>query len=107
MEISGKVIAVLPLKEGASWKAQDFIIETKGQYPKKVCLNLFGDKVALMPNVGDEVTASIEIESREYNDKWFTTVRVWKIAITQTAQIQNQTASGPVGGVNSDTDLPF
>lgn len=103
MEIQGKVIAVLPLREGASWKAQDFIIETKGQYPKKVCLSLFGDKVVLMPNIGDEVTASIEIESREYNDKWFTTVRAWKIATHSAAQAHQPS----IDSINPSDPLPF
>ena len=93
MEIKGTIIQVLPIKTGegkkGTWKSQDCIIETDGKYPKKVCVNVWGDnidKFALCVN--DKVTAHIEIESREYKDSWFTTVRVWKVEkekeVTQT-----------------------
>lgn len=84
MEIKGTIIQVLPIKTGdgknGTWKSQDYIIETEGKYPKKVCVNVWGnniDKFALCVN--DKVTAHIEIESREYKDSWFTTVRAWKV----------------------------
>jgi len=55
-------------------------LETPGQYPKKVCLHLWGEKVdehKLSP--GDKITASVNVESREYNGRWYTDVRAWKI----------------------------
>ena len=50
MEIKGRIIHVLPLQEGVSkagnpWKKQEYVLETEEQYPRKVCFNLFGDKV--------------------------------------------------------------
>ena len=55
-------------------------METPGQYPKKVCMNLWGDKVdEIKIGVGDKITASINIESREYNGRWYTDVRAWKV----------------------------
>lgn len=110
MEITGKVIAILPLREGSNsnggWKSQDFVVETTGQYPKKVCLNLFGDKVGLMPNINEDVTASIEVESREYNEKWFTTVRVWKL-VKNGAQTPQQATNTVVEVDSADDGLPF
>lgn len=84
MEISGVVINLLPLQSGqgknGTWKKQEFILETPGQYPKKVCMNLWGDKVdEIKISVGDKITASINIESREYNGRWYTDVRAWKV----------------------------
>ena len=43
MQINGKLINLLPLqtgqgKNGNEWKKQEFILETSGQYPKKVCI---------------------------------------------------------------------
>ncbi|MFM8912897.1 MAG: DUF3127 domain-containing protein, partial [Flammeovirgaceae bacterium] len=72
MEISGKVIGLLPMQTGqgknGTWKKQEFILETPGQYPKKVCVSLWGDKVdEFRVNPGDSLTASINVESREYN----------------------------------------
>ena len=49
MDISGKVIQILPKQTGAGkngeWKKQDIIVETDGQYPKKVCVSIWGDKI--------------------------------------------------------------
>jgi hypothetical protein len=49
MEITGKIIQVLPLQSGTSargeWKKQEFILETEEQYPRKVCISCWGDKV--------------------------------------------------------------
>jgi Domain of unknown function (DUF3127) len=84
MEISGVVVNLLPLQSGqgknGTWKKQEFILETPGQYPKKVCMNLWGEKVdEIKISVGDKITASINIESREYNGRWYTDVRAWKV----------------------------
>jgi len=85
MEIKGKLIQKLELVSGNSsngeWKKQQYIIETDGQYPKKVCLMLWNDSVSLLDkyNIGDEIISHINIESREYNDRWYTDVKAWKI----------------------------
>lgn len=84
MEISGKVIEILPEQQGegraGNWRRLDFILELPGQYPRKVCVGIWGDRIdQARLQVGEEVTASIDIESREYNGKWFTSVKAWKI----------------------------
>ena len=85
LAISGVVLSILPLQSGTSkagnqWQKQDFILETQGQYPRKVCICLFGDNVEKFPlQVGQSVTASIDIESREFNGRWYTDVRAWNI----------------------------
>ena len=86
MEPIGKIIQILPLQEGVSkagnpWKKQEYILETLGtQYPRKVCFNLFGDNVDKFPmQVGQDVTVSIDIESREFNGRWDTDVRAWNV----------------------------
>lgn len=84
MEIKGKVVQLLPLQTGAgkngTWKKQDFVIETDGQYPKKVCISAWGDKVgAESLQVGKDVNVSFDVESREYNGKWYTDLKAWKL----------------------------
>ena len=86
MELIGKIIQALPLQEGVSkagnaWKKQEYILETLGtQYPRKVCFNLFGDNVDKFPmQVGQDVTVSIDLESREFNGRWYTDVRAWNV----------------------------
>lgn len=84
LEISGKIMKLLPEQTGSgkngAWKKQEFILETVEQYPKKVCISAWGDKVDALQNysIGDDIKVSFNIESREYNERWYTDVRVWK-----------------------------
>jgi hypothetical protein len=84
MDVKGKVIQLLQEQTGAgkkgTWRKQEFIVETQGQYPKKVCLSMWGDKIQQFNvSVGDMVSASVELESREYNGRWYTEARAWKV----------------------------
>ena len=85
MDVKGKVAQLLPLQTGMGkkgpWKKQEFILETPGQYPKKICFSIWGDKVdQFNVAVGDLLSVSVDLESREYNGKWYTEARAWKIA---------------------------
>jgi hypothetical protein len=86
MEITGKIIAVLPERGGVSktgneWKMQEYVIETHEQYPKKICFNVFGaDKIAQFNiQAGDEMTVSFDINAREYNGRWYNDIRAWRV----------------------------
>lgn len=85
MELSGKVIQKLPevggnSKSGNAWRKQEFILETGGQYPKKVCVSLWGDKIDQFSiTEGENVNLSIDVESREYNGRWYTEVKAFKV----------------------------
>ena len=85
IKIYGTVQAALPLQSGTSkngneWKKQEYILETIEQYPRKVKFDLFGDKVDQYPlQQGNVVTLSVNIESREFNGRWYTDVRAWKV----------------------------
>ena len=85
MEITGKVVECLPLKSGQSangeWRKQDYVLETSGEYPKKVCFMAWGDKIEQFAiQQGDNLTVSIDLESREYNGRWYTDVKAWKVS---------------------------
>ena len=83
MEIEGNIIQILPQQKGSSsrgeWAKQDFILETQGQYPKKVCIAVWNNKFEVEPYLNKTVKVSINVESREYNEKWYTDVKAWKI----------------------------
>lgn len=85
LTISGRIALILPLQTGTSkvgkpWQKQEYILDTGGQYPKKVCFSLFGDSITKFPlPVGQDVTVSIDIESREWNSRWYTEVRAWNV----------------------------
>ncbi len=95
MDVKGRLIQVLPLqtgtsKAGNSWSKQEFVIETEEQFPKKVCFTLFGDKVSLLEkfSVGDEMEVAFNLESREFNGKWYSNINAWKISSAQSTQEQ-------------------
>ena len=122
MEISGKIIAVLPLATGegknGTWRSQDYVLETPDQYPRKVCFNLFNDRIEQYPMaIDDVVTVSFDIESREYNGRWFTSIRAWKVE-KKVAEVAGAVPPPPLsaapfepnnndGGSNDGSDLPF
>ncbi|MCE7862829.1 MAG: DUF3127 domain-containing protein [Bacteroidetes bacterium CHB5] len=115
MDISGVVVALLPLqsgqgKSGKAWKKQEFILEIPGQFPRKVCLSLWGEKVdENRVTIGEKITASINLESREYNNRWYTEARVWKI--TRSGNAGSNEAPPPTDDFIPESggsdDLPF
>lgn len=119
LEITGRVIQKLNKTEGVSkagkpWSKQEFVIETQEQYPRKVCMSVMNEKVNELENinVGDTVKASLNIESREYQGRWYTDVRAWRIDVQGGAQAEQGTGGTTVNPPehNSDSatdDLPF
>ena len=86
LSVKGKVQQILKPESGVSragkeWTKQEFVIETEEQYPKSVCFTLFGEKVSLVEGLaaGQEVEVSFNLESREYNGRWFHNINAWKI----------------------------
>lgn len=86
MEVVGKIIQVLPAQEGVGrngnpWKVQPYVLETFDQYPRKVHFEVFGEKrIKQNPcDIDQVVTVSFDIESREFNGRWYTSIRAWKI----------------------------
>ena len=74
MQLNAKLIQLLPLQSGTGkngqWKKQDIIVETEGQYPKKICISIWGDKInenQLQPS--NELKIDFDIESREFNGR--------------------------------------
>lgn len=84
MEVKGKIIVALPEISGTSragnpWKKREYVLETQETYPRKIYFDFFGDRADQYPlQVGQEIILSFDIESREYNGRWFTSIRGWK-----------------------------
>ena len=86
MQLTAKVIQLLPLQTGTGkngeWKKQDIIVETDGQYPKKICISVWGDKInSSLLVVGNKLKIDFDIESREYNSRWYTDVKAWRTEV--------------------------
>ena len=92
MDITGKIIAVLPTRSGTSakgtqWSSQTSVIETHEQYPKRVAFDVLGDKIKEFNlQVGEEVTVSFDINAREFNGKWFNSVNAWHVTRVDSQQ---------------------
>lgn len=86
LEIDGKVVQILPEQSGTTsagkaWRKQAFVIETEEQYPKKVVFNAWSDNVESIKQLGSgtKVKISFRVESREFNERWYTDLTAWKI----------------------------
>ena len=84
MQLTAKLIQILPLQTGSGkngeWKKQDIIVETDGQYPKKICVSVWGDKInADHLKVVNKLKIDFDVDSREYNSRWYTDVKAWKV----------------------------
>jgi len=106
MEFSGKIIAILQPKSGVAkatgneWKAQEYVIENHDQYPKKMCFEVFGvDKIDQFGiQMGEELNVSFDIDARQWQDRWFNSIRAWKV--------ERVAAGAPMGAGASVPPLP-
>ena len=103
MEVKGKIIVALPEVSGTSqtgkaWKKREYVLETQDSFPRKIHFDFFGERADQYPlNLGDDIVLSFDIESREYNGRWYTSIRGWK------AEKAN---SGAAAGMPADTNYP-
>ena len=111
MEISGKIIAILQPKGGVSkagneWKMQEYVIETHEQYPKKMCFEVFGAEKIEQFNIqiGEELTVSFDVDARQWQDRWFNSIRAWNVNRSMEPQLTTQPTS--LANSNND-DLQF
>lgn len=118
MEIKGTIIQALPevsgvSKAGNNWKKREYVLEnTEGQFPRKVAFTCFGDNAdKIQLAVGDQVNMFFDIESREFNGRWYTDIRCWR-ADKLTADVPGAPTAGapvppPPVAPAADEDFPF
>ncbi len=109
MDINGKLVQLLGVQTGQGkngpWKKQEFILETGDTYPKKVCIAVWGEKIDMSQfQVGDAIQVSFDVESREFNGRWYTDVKAWKVVSQGSSPAPAY--SGPIDPMPAD-DLPF
>lgn len=133
MEISGKIIVALPevggtSKAGNTWKKREYVLETQETYPRKIFFNFFNERADQYPlNVGETYTISFDIESREFNGRWYTDISAFAASEAAAGAPQpaftNQAAPAPASPAptfgqpmtqdpfssadNNTDDLPF
>lgn len=103
-ELTGKVIAVLPLASGVSnrtgkeWASQEYVIEEQNaRYPQRVCFKVFGsDKIQQFAlQLGEIVIVKLELGAREYNGKWYNEINCWNVERPQMQGIPQQQNNRP------------
>jgi hypothetical protein len=99
MEITGKVLQVLPLQSGTGangvWKKQEVVFDQGGNYPKKVVIAFWKDLADTKFTIGQTLNLSVDCESREFNGKWYTDIKCWKILSSVDAQPAQQQSQPP------------
>ena len=113
MQLTAKLTQLLPIQIGTGkngeWKKQDIIVETDGQYPKKVCISIWGDKNNEgQLQIGNLLQIDFDIESREYNGRWYTDIKAWKIEVADGSSNKTETvAYESEHNTMEDDILPF
>ncbi len=115
MQLTAKLNQLLPIQTGTGkngeWKKQDIIVESDGQYPKKLCISIWGDKInESQLQIGNLLKIDFDIESREYNTKWYTDIKAWKIEIVEINtqnSINNSVSTDDFIQNSEDEEWPF
>ena len=108
MEITGKIIFALERRAGKSartgndWASQSYVLETHDQYPRRMVFDVFGDDKIQQFNLqpGQELTVSFDIDAREYQGRWFNSIRAWRVMPAQAP------GAAPVAGVSPQVGAP-
>lgn len=83
MDIEGMIVFDLGLQTGTSkagnpWQKHEYVLETLGQYPRKVKFDVFGDRCNTLTFVqGQRYRVMVDAESREFNGRWYTDLRAY------------------------------
>ena len=111
MELTGKIIAVLPAQSGVSartgnnWMSQDYVIEVPGQFPRKCLFRIFGEDRIKQFNIqqGEDLTIQFDIDAHEFNGRWFNDIRAYNVirGQVQPAAAPQAAAFPPTGGATS------
>jgi hypothetical protein len=118
MQLTAKLIEVLAIQIGqgknGEWRKQDIIVETDGQYPKKICISLWGDKITdTNLQIGKQYRYDLDIESREYSGRWYTDIKAWRIDLSNNENSNTETSVPPPSlpplnmDDEDDSGLPF
>ena len=113
MKIIAKLTQILPLQTGfgknGQWRKQDVIVETDGQYPKNICISIWGDNInENQLIIGAQLSIDFDMESREFNGKWYTDVKAWKIDLVDNIIVNESIKSDFTSEEDiEDNGLPF
>ena len=111
MEITGKIVKTLDVqtgtsKDGKEWKKQSFLVETTEQYNNLYCIDIFGaekvDNFAKYQKVGNNVKVTFNVNTNEWNGKYFTSLQSWRID-----KAEGVTTPEPAPIEDNTDEMPF
>lgn len=113
MEISGRITKVLEQRSGTSkttgtvWVSQTYVLETRETQPRRLAFEVFGEDRIKSMNIlpGEDLTVYFDIDAREYNGRWYNSVRAWKVerqVVTDAPPMPT-----PIDPLPFDDDPPF
>ena len=82
MELNGKILQIWEVKQiSDKFSIQDFLIETTGEYPKKVMLQATKTAQPHIQRMGVGATGTfkIDVESKEFNGKFYTNIKCFAV----------------------------
>lgn len=86
MELIAKLVKKLPQEVGqgknGQWIKGAFVVETEEEFPKKVHFNVWGENmVKALDSIkeDDQIKVYFSVESREYNERWYTDLKAYRI----------------------------
>jgi hypothetical protein len=111
MDITGVISEILPETTGKSakgeWKKQSFILLTSESYPKKICFSVWNEKINLNTFAKEtRLKVFFDIESKEYNGRWFTELRVWKVELAEENEKKDYVSSKAIAQEENPKFVP-
>lgn len=84
------------LKQATSGKHKSLLLKIDDQYPRKMCFEVFGtDKIEQFNiQMGEELTVSFDIDARQWQDRWFNSIRAWKVERVSAGRPYDYRSSG-------------
>ena len=120
MQVSGTITKILDIqkgqtKDGNEWQKQSYILDSKAEYNNIYCFEVFGEEkvqnLTKYNKVGDEVEVEFNVNTNEYQGKYYTTLSSWKITKTAKNSVSNPQAFETIAPENvneeANDDLPF
>jgi len=115
MQRSAKLTQLIPIQTGTGkngeWEKQDIIVETDGQFPKKICISIWGVKInENQLQIGNLLQIDFDIESHGYNSRWYTDIKAWKIEVALVGSKKTpDNTRNTADSISNDEDdvLPF
>ena len=111
MQFKGQLVAKIRELEGdgqnGHWRIAQFLLQEVSTYPRKLVVDVSDDHngrtESFEERIGQNVTVNWDIDAREYNGRWFNSVRAYGISDFDEAA---RTAPAPAPAAQATQEEP-